>query len=104
MTKLLRFRWLAGVVVAGALGACVHTAPVGVAYLTTAPPGDRVEVVTTSPGTHYVWVGGHWAWRDNNYSWVTGSWVLPTAGYSVWVPGRWNHDGHGWYWTDGRWR
>ena len=104
MRKLLGFRWLAGFVVAGALGACVHTTPYGVTYVGVAPPVLRTEVITTSPGSGFVWVGGHWGWRDNDYRWISGSWVRPSAGYSVWVPGHWDHDGHGWFWTDGYWR
>jgi hypothetical protein len=105
MSKLLRLRLMAGLVAAGALGACHHTytAP-GVVYVREGPPADRVEVISTSPGEHYIWVGGHWAWRDNNYAWIPGSWVLPTASYSAWVPGHWAHEANGWYWIDGHWR
>ncbi len=104
MRTLLRTRRLAGFVVAGALGACVHTAPLGVAYVGPEPPVARVEVIPTSPGARYVWVGGHWGWRDNAYQWVSGSWVLPATGFSAWVPGHWDHDRQGWFWTDGHWR
>jgi len=105
MKKLLNLRLIASLVGFGALGACYN--PPGTAagiYVGSEPPVARVEVVPTSPGFNYVWVGGHWGWRSNNYYWIPGGWVVPSRGFSVWVPGRWNHDGHGWFWTDGYWR
>ena len=106
MSKLLRLRLIGGLIAASALGACyhhVHTAS-GVVYVRTAPPSDRVEVISTSPGDRYVWVGGHWGWRDPDYFWVPGSWMLPAASFTAWVPGHWAHDGNGWFWVDGHWR
>ena len=107
MSKLLRLRLMGSLIAAGALGACYHshtyTAP-GVVYVRSGPPADRVEVISVSPGDRYVWVGGHWAWRENDYAWLPGSWVIPASSFTTWVPGHWTHDGHGWYWIDGRWR
>jgi hypothetical protein len=105
MSKLLRLRLIGGLIAAGALGACYHTHTAsGVVYVRTGPPADRVEVISTSPGTRYVWVGGHWAWVNSDYDWVSGSWVLPAASFTTWVPGHWAHDGNGWFWIDGHWR
>lgn len=76
----------------------------GVVYVTRQPPGEPVEVIPTSPGFNYVWVGGHWGWYGNDYRWVRGGWVIPAAGFRTWVPGHWDHDGHGWYFVSGHWR
>jgi hypothetical protein len=105
MKRLLNLGLIAALVASSAVGACYNPpARYGVAYITTAPPSPRYEVISTSPGLNYVWVGGHWGWASNNYSWVPGSWVVPARGYSVWSPGRWDRDGRGWYWTAGHWR
>jgi hypothetical protein len=105
MTRLEKLRLIAGLVAAGAIGACYNPpSAAGVVYVSDEPPVAQVEVIPASPGFNYVWVGGHWGWHDNNYRWVPGGWVVPARGYSVWVPGRWDRDGHGWYWRDGRWR
>ena len=105
MRKRAHLRLLAGLVAAAASGACYHTGTAaGVVYVTDEPPLSPVEVIPTSPGFNYVWVGGHWGWSSNRYLWVPGSWVVPSRGYSVWVPGRWDRDHHGWYWTSGHWR
>jgi hypothetical protein len=105
MRQLLRLRLIGGLIAAGALGACYHTHTAsGVLYVRSGPPSDRVEVISTSPGDRYVWVGGHWGWRDPDYFWVPGAWAIPASGYTVWTPGHWAHDGHGWFWVDGRWR
>ena len=106
MTKLLHLRWLAGLFAAAAIGACYSNPQpvVGVAYGTYEPPLSPAEVIPSSPGFSYVWVGGHWGWNVNRYVWVPGAWVVPARGYSTWVPGRWDRDGHGWYWIDGHWR
>jgi hypothetical protein len=106
MTRLSTLRLLAGLIAAGTIGACYsNPAPVvGVAYGTYEPPVTPVEVIPSSPGFDYIWVGGHWGWNVNRYAWVPGSWVVPSRGYSVWVPGRWERDHHGWYFIDGHWR
>ncbi len=104
MKKLLNLGLIAGLAVSTAVGACYNPPHYGVAYVTTAPPVSRVEVIPTSPGLNYVWVGGHWGWVNNNYNWVSGSWIVPARGYTTWVPGRWDRDGHGWFWTAGHWR
>lgn len=73
-------------------------------YVREAPPAERVEVISRSPGPGYVWVTGHWNWDTRQYVWIPGRWMVPERGYRVWRPGHWAHDRGGWYWIEGRWR
>lgn len=106
--KTVKVRLVAGLIAASAVGGCVHhyhtATAAGVVYVTREPPAERVEVISTSPGTSYVWVRGHWAWTGSDYDWVPGRWLVPTSGFTAWVPGHWQHDSHGWFWVDGHWR
>jgi YXWGXW repeat-containing protein len=106
MTRLSTLRLIAGFVATAAIGAC-YSSPdhvYGVAYGTYEPPLTPVEVIPSSPGFNYVWIGGHYRWDSDRYVWTPGSWAVPARGYSVWVPGRWDRDGHGWFWVNGHWR
>lgn len=72
-------------------------------YVPVAPPIVREEVRPPSPGPHFVWIAGHWAWRGQQHIWVDGHWVKAQRG-RVWVPGHWNHTKRGWVWREGHWR
>ena len=106
MKRVLILRLAAALGAAGALASCsMYGQPQpGVAYVYTQPPVDQVEVIPSSPGFSYVWVGGHWGYYNSNYRWVRGNWVVPAAGFRTWSPGRWDRDGHGWYFINGHWR
>ncbi|HXE60197.1 MAG TPA: YXWGXW repeat-containing protein, partial [Gemmatimonadaceae bacterium] len=43
-------------------------------YVREAPPAERVEVISRSPGPGYVWVAGHWNWDTRQYVWISGRW------------------------------
>jgi hypothetical protein len=90
----------------GTSTACYRNArPRGdVEYVVREPPRERVEVVGRSPGSDYVWVKGHWAWRRNDYEWIPGRWAIPERGFREWEPGRWQHERSGWFYIEGRWR
>lgn len=106
MKRVLILRLAAALGAAGALASCsMYGQPQpGVAYVYTQPPVDQVEVIPSSPGFNYVWVGGHWGYYNSNYRWVRGNWVVPASGFRTWSPGRWDRDGHGWYFINGHWR
>ncbi len=96
----------ASIVLAGLLVALVgcSAAP----RVATAPPpvpAAPVEVQTPQPAPNYVWVPGHWEWResDRTYVWVPGTWAVPPAGYS-WVPGHWETKAGGYSWVEGHWK
>lgn len=67
-----------------------------------APPPPRNEAAP-APRRGYVWVGGHWDWRNGRHQWVRGNWVRERRGYiynqPVWV----ERDGR-WVMTRGAWR
>jgi hypothetical protein len=89
------------------LGAACVSNPrprVGVEYAMRRPPGERVEVIPAAPGSGYVWVKGHWGWRQNDYEWIAGHWAMPDRGFRDWVPGEWRHDRYGWFYVEGHWR
>ncbi len=66
-----------------------------------APPRRVVEVVSTAPGSGYVWVAGHHSWRDGQWVWVPGEWAMPPQAGAVWVDGRWDEPTRAW--TEGHW-
>ena len=68
--KRVLAKFLAAVICAGALSACVSTAP--------PPPPERVVVVPAQPYPDAVWVAGHWRWHPwlHRYSWVPGHWKV----------------------------
>ena len=39
-----------------------------------APPPDRVEVITASPGRDYVWERGRWERHGRQWVWAGGHW------------------------------
>lgn len=60
-----------------------------------APPPLPVYEQPPIPGPGYIWTPGYWAWGDDDYYWVPGTWVLaPEPGY-LWTPAWWG-------WDDGR--
>ena len=123
MKRVLMPRLVAGLVATSALGGCAyygwpHWGSPGydtfpkwnelrygrIAYAGHEPPPTPIEVIPDSPGSGFVWVGGHWRWHDDDFEWVRGSWEKPEARTHEWIPGRWDYDRHGWYYIGGRWR
>ena len=93
-------------VIGGSSSACLMYGPprVGVVYVATRPPVERVEVIPAAPGVGFVWIRGYWAYRGGAYAWIGGRWERPIEGRREWVPHRWAHDRHGWYLIEGHWR
>jgi WXXGXW repeat (2 copies) len=71
--------------------------------ITVAPPALPVYVQPPCPAVGYIWTPGYWAYGDDDYYWVPGTWVLaPTPGF-LWTPGYWGW-GNGIYaWHEGYW-
>ena len=65
-----------------------------------APPPPQYEQVVVRPG--YVWIGGHWGWRDR-WLWEPGYYEVARPGY-VYVGGTWVVHGNGHHWVPGYWR
>lgn len=68
----------------------------------TAPPPERVEVITASPGADYFWIRGHWRWENGQHVWLPGHWQARQAG-SHWVPAHWVPNGPNWDYVPGHW-
>jgi WXXGXW repeat (2 copies) len=101
----MRHKILAAGLLATFVAACAPPPPPGVAYVRVAPPRARVEVIATSPGAGYVWIGGYHAWRGSEYVWVPGRWERPPQPhYRHWVAGHWREHHNGWYWVEGHWK
>ena len=74
----------------------------GEVVVRTAPPADRVEVVTAAPSPQHFWIRGHWQWNGHQHVWEPGRWEIRREG-AVWQAGSWRAEGGGWAWHDGRW-
>lgn len=75
--------------------------PGGGGYPTAAPPPLRTESYGAAR-SGYIWVSGHWDWRNGQWAWVDGHWERAQAN-KVWVPGRWELQGNYYVWIEGRW-
>ncbi len=69
----------------------------------SAPPAPYTEVVPMSPGSDYIWLGGHWAWQGH-WVWIHGHYDHRPRHDARWSEGRWDHRSTGWVWIEGRWR
>jgi hypothetical protein len=67
------------------------------------PPELPVYEQPLCPGEGYIWTPGYWAWGDDDYYWVPGTWVLaPEVGF-FWTPGYWAWGGNGFIFYEGYW-
>jgi hypothetical protein len=72
----------------------------GPAVVYQEPPAPQVESSPTRSG--YLWVHGHWDWRNAQWTWVGGHWERERQGYA-WSEGRWERRGSSWHWIEGTW-
>ncbi|MGH7264560.1 MAG: YXWGXW repeat-containing protein [Candidatus Rokuibacteriota bacterium] len=94
--------------IVGSLTLVLAGCATGPVFTTSTPPPmpqAPSEVMTPQPGPGYVWVPGHYTWRnqDRTYVWVPGHWTIPPGGH-VWVPGHWETRPSGTVWVEGHWR
>jgi hypothetical protein len=67
------------------------------------PPELPIYEQPLCPGEGYIWTPGYWAWGDDDYYWVPGTWVLvPEVGF-FWTPGYWAWGGSGFIFYEGYW-
>ncbi|MGN6107323.1 MAG: hypothetical protein ACTHU0_19600 [Kofleriaceae bacterium] len=64
-----------------------------------APPDENPG----RPRPGYVWVKGHFEWRDGDYEWVAGKWERERA-QKRWIDARWENAGGKWVFTAGTWQ
>jgi hypothetical protein len=76
--------------------ACAMIAPPTASYaqvvgisITIAPPELPVYEQPPIPEQNDIWTPGYWAYGDEGYFWVPGTWVLaPQVGF-LWTPAYW---------------
>ena len=63
------------------------------AYLSVsvAPPPLVEYEQPLVPGPGYIWTPGYWAYDEDGWFWVAGSWVLPPEPDLLWTPGYWDY-------------
>lgn len=67
------------------------------------PPALPVYAQPICPGPRYIWTPGYWAYGDDGYYWVPGTWVMaPEVGF-LWTPGYWGFGGGFYAWHRGYW-
>ncbi|MFY9731689.1 MAG: hypothetical protein WB723_09635 [Candidatus Acidiferrales bacterium] len=71
--------------------------------ITTAPPVIPVYTQPICPGPNYIWTPGYWAWGDDGYYWVPGTWVVAPAVGLLWTPGYWGWGDGVYLWHAGYW-
>jgi hypothetical protein len=69
-----------------------------------APPPARADIITTTPGPGYVWVGGYWGLSWGHYVWIRGHWERPERLHAHWVQPRWEYHDGGYVFVKGYWR
>jgi hypothetical protein len=68
-----------------------------------APPPLPVYVQPAPPGPDYIWTPGYWAWGDEGYYWVPGTWVVAPSPGLLWTPGYWGWVDGAYLWHAGYW-
>jgi hypothetical protein len=71
--------------------------------ITVAPPVIPVYTQPICPGPNYIWTPGYWAWGDDGYYWVPGTWVVAPAVGLLWTPGYWGWGDGVYIWHAGYW-
>lgn len=67
------------------------------------PPVLPVYAQPVCPGPSYIWTPGYWAYGDDGYYWVPGTWVLAPEPGLLWTPGYWGWGGGLYVWHPGYW-
>lgn len=67
------------------------------------PPVLPVYEQPVCPAPGYIWTPGYWAYGDDDYYWVPGTWVMaPQVGF-LWTPGYWGFAEGVYVWHGGYW-
>lgn len=92
---------LLAAMLAASFGGIATSVTAATVIVRVAPPPLRAEVAPP-PRHGYVWVSGHWEWRNRQHQWVRGTWIRERRGYMynqpTWVErdGRWTMNRGGW--------
>jgi len=85
--RSLGFLLLAGLLL-GLPAASQAQIAVGVA-IHIGPPALPVYAQPVCPAPGYIWTPGYWAYGDDDYYWVPGTWVMAPEPGLLWTPGYW---------------
>ncbi len=69
----------------------------------TPPPPPRIDNITSSPGSGYIWMDGYWSWSGGKYSWSNGRWAPAMPG-QFWIAPHWKQERAGWRLHPGYWK
>src|SRR5215467_6090924 len=67
------------------------------------PPPLPVYDQPICPGEGYLWTPGYWAWDEEEFYWVPGTWVMAPEPGLLWTPGYWGWGGSAYFWHPGYW-
>jgi hypothetical protein len=67
------------------------------------PPPLPIYEQPLCPGDGYMWTPGYWAWADQDYYWVPGTWILAPEVGLLWTPPWWGWDGGVFVFNEGFW-
>jgi hypothetical protein len=67
------------------------------------PPVLPVYAQPICPGPGYIWTPGYWAYGDDDYYWVPGTWVMAPEPGLLWTPGYWGFGEGVYVWHAGYW-
>jgi WXXGXW repeat (2 copies) len=79
-----------------------QTQPVGTVVYQPMPV-VQTDVVTTQPSPDFVWIPGHWTWRQSAYVWLAGHWEFPPHGNATWVGPHCEPEGGAFRFYEGYW-
>jgi hypothetical protein len=68
-----------------------------------APPELPVYDVPPCPEPGWIWTPGYWAYGQDGYYWVAGSWVPAPYDGALWTPGYWGWSSGQYLWHTGYW-
>ncbi len=71
--------------------------------VTFEPPELPVYEQPPVPGDGYLWNPGYWAYDDEDYYWVPGTWVMAPEPGLLWTPPYWGWNGDSFVFNEGYW-
>jgi hypothetical protein len=71
--------------------------------INVAPPPLPVYVQPIAPGPNFIWAPGYWAYDEEGYYWVPGTWVRAPQVGLLWTPGYWGWQDGFYVWHAGYW-
>lgn len=67
------------------------------------PPPDHIETIPEIPGSDYIWLKGHWIWK-NEWVWAEGRWAKKPHSDALFEPAEWKRKQNHWVFVPGFWK